>query len=248
MGDGLISRWRDMPGWLRIAISVAGILVTGVVLLVFAISLLLIVSYFLNTKVSDRVAFVTANLLNVLIFGAIMLQAGIYLVQADIYKQQRDIMQRQMDNFEITERAYIGIRRMRLIGLDEGFKQLAVQVTFRNGGKSPAFKFKPCAEVSVGDVPRPFTWREVTPDIKRSFIPGSEDRSIVVPYFGVVDDPSTILGQKPTKQVFIDGEARYETLGGKEIILCFGGSYVVGEELFESRYQYEREAKPENSN
>jgi len=227
---------KNQGDWENITVKDA-VGMVSLIVVVFGIGMAYVAHYWVNEH-SASVKFFTEAMFSFLALIVILVQAG-------IYSQQRTVMKRQADYYEVTERAYIGIRRMQIVGLNEGFEQIAVQVTFRNGGKSPAFKFRPYAEVSVGDVPKPFTWREITPDIKRAFIPGGEDRSIVVPCFGLIDDPDTIFGQKPTKQVFIDGEARYESLGGKEIIFCFGGSYVVGEKLFESRYQYEREAEAE---
>jgi len=159
--------------------------------------------------------------------------------QVELAGKQTELTAKQISLMIENERAYIGVRRMKLIGLDERIKELAVQVIFRNGGKSPAFKFRAYCEVSIGSAPKPFTWKEIVPDIKRDFIPRGEDRSIVVPYFGMVNT-ETVTGSSPTNTLFIDGEAHYRTLGGKEIILCFGGTYYVSENIFEARYQHER--------
>jgi hypothetical protein len=137
MEDWLLRRWGGLSGYLSVIIAIVTIFIVGVILLTFAIGLLLLVSYFLNTKVSDRVVFVTANLLNVLIFGAIMIQAGIYLVQAGIYKQQRDIMRSQWEATQTAIRPRLRIAKVEVVGLGVG-RIPAFIVTLVNEGATDA--------------------------------------------------------------------------------------------------------------
>jgi hypothetical protein len=169
---------------------------------------------------------------------AIERQEIVFKDQARIYDQQREIMERQADYFEDTERAYVGIRRMFPKGLD-GEDALGVQITFRNGGRSPAFDFKAYAVVKAGDTPQPFAWVEAAPPMNRIFIPAGEDRNLVVTHFEFAEAKDIT---EEGKLLFVDGEARYSTLGGKQRILCFGATYRHPGP-FEVRYHYEREAE-----
>jgi hypothetical protein len=72
------------------------------------ITVLTVASYWLNTAISDRVQFVTGNLLNALIFAAIVSQVLIYRKQRDIMKQQQEAMQ---DGLTRTDRV---IEKMQL--------------------------------------------------------------------------------------------------------------------------------------
>ena len=82
-----------------------------------ALGILALVSIY-HPNLSERVKFLTGNTLNLLILLVVA-------IQAYIYTKQWQIMQNQIDNFEITERAYIGITEM-LLDLRHGFTVILV--------------------------------------------------------------------------------------------------------------------------
>lgn len=120
-------------------------------------------SRLLDKQISDPVQFVTGNLLNALIFGAIVAQVLIYRKQRDIMKQQWDSMeqgvkrtdrvidemQRQLEATRIAERAYVGIDTIDLVDLEAG-KRPHVSVRFLNAGRTPAWHFQAPAILSLG--------------------------------------------------------------------------------------------------
>jgi len=93
--------------------SIGHYVLVSLLILMAVIVVLIVASRWLNTSISDRVQFVTANLLNALIFAAIV-------AQVVIYRNQRDIMQRQADSFDIVERAYVGIKEMLVEQMEVG--------------------------------------------------------------------------------------------------------------------------------
>jgi hypothetical protein len=166
--------------------------------------------------------------------------------QVEVAGKQADLASRQVDLMVQNERARMGVRALKPIGLD-GQRRLAVQVTFRNGGKSAAFGFRDYATVKVlnaGEMPPEFEWTDITPIFRRSFIPAGEDRSTIVDFFGL-EDPEDIADGR--KVLFVDGKARYSILGGENKTLCFGGTYRPGDGQFEIRYHYEREDNGEET-
>jgi hypothetical protein len=151
-------------------------------------------------------------------------------------REQTEFAAKQIDLMIRNERAYMGIRKINPIGLD-GKTDLAVRVTFRNGGKSPAFQFRTFAHVEISVEPPEFKWIEVAIPAKRSFIAATEDRNVTFPCLGEWDIESVITGQK---RLYVDGEAQYSTLSGQKVNLCFGATWNDGENEFEVRYQHER--------
>lgn len=165
----------------------------------------------------------------------------VVVVHAVMYFKQADIAARQIDLIIENERAYIGVRNIKPIGLD-GKEDLAVRITFRNGGRSPAFGFRSYVIIAVkevGEDPGEFKWIEVASPIARSFVPAKEDRNVFVPYLLGISHDAIIIGED--KRLFVDGEARYFTLGGQEVVLCFG--VIWNGKEFEIRHHYERHEK-----
>jgi hypothetical protein len=158
--------------------------------------------------------------------------------QVEFAGKQIKLSAKQIDLMIENERAYIGVRNIKPLGLD-GKDNLGVRITFRNGGQSPAFGFRAYAVVEVkraDEDPSEFKWIEVASPIARSFIAAKEDRNVFAYYlFGIAHDPVII---SKGQSLFVDGEARYFTLGGQEVILCFGVTWNGRE--FEVRHQYER--------
>jgi len=73
----------------------------SLVSLAVVVAVLIVASRWLNTNISDRVQFVTANLLNALIFAAIVAQVLIYRKQRDIMREQRIAMGKQHAAMEL---------------------------------------------------------------------------------------------------------------------------------------------------
>jgi hypothetical protein len=82
--------------------GIVGYVLIAVCCLLLLIAGLIILSRWLNTAISDRVQFVTANLLNALIFSAIVAQVLIYRKQRDIMAQQRLAMQDSLDRTDMV--------------------------------------------------------------------------------------------------------------------------------------------------
>src|SRR6266852_1618149 len=98
-------RSKKLPRWLLIAICLAAGLLVSIVVLGLVILGLITASRFLS-KDTDPVQFITINSLSVLIFGAVVVQAGIYLIQ---WLAMRDGLRQGREALQITERAYVGV-------------------------------------------------------------------------------------------------------------------------------------------
>lgn len=142
------------------------------------VAFLWVVSRCLNPAISDPAVFITANLLNALIFAAIV-------AQVVIYRKQWQIMERQWKNVAITERAYIGIERMRFIGTLAPNQPIRMSTIFRNGGKTPAWGFRVHYRMVVTDQTLSEAAREFPVEYEQgkgsSFIPAGQPKRVEMP-------------------------------------------------------------------
>jgi len=194
---------------------------------------LVIVARYCVDEHSPRLTFFAANALSLSVLLAIIAQAFIY------YGQMKAMVQ-QNENWTISERGYIGLRNLKIIGLREG-GNVGIQAIFRNGGRTPAWNLKAHAIVTVGNEPGISKWQEPMAAFRHGFIPTSEDRKFLFP----PEQPFTAEvhtaihgGAKP---LFVDGGAAYSTIGRVERVFCFGGTYNNTTGEVEVRYQYERD-------
>ncbi|HKG45163.1 MAG TPA: hypothetical protein VKB02_00435 [Pyrinomonadaceae bacterium] len=165
--------------------SIGHYVLVSLLILMAVIVVLIVASRWLNTSISDRVQFVTANLLNALIFAAIV-------AQVVIYRNQRDIMQRQADSFDIVERAYVGIKEMLVEQMEVG-KPLIVMIVFQNGGRTPAWDVK-CTANLILYPPRRYKPSELS--LKGAFfLPAGFDkqRPVVFDFSPTAEDLEKIL-------------------------------------------------------
>lgn len=195
---------------------------------------LAIVSRFYMDEHSPRLTFFAANALSLSVLLAI-------IAQAFIYYGQMEAMVRQNENWTISERGYIGLRNLKIMGLREGGK-VGVHAIFRNGGRTPAWNLKAGAIVTVGNEPMGFKWKDSMAAFRHAFIPMSEDRKFLFPSEQSFTDEIRTAIHDGTKLLFVDGKARYSTIGRNERVLCFGGTYSNKTGEMEVRYQYERDS------
>lgn len=118
-------------------------LIVGVII---AFAGLILVSFLIgkaHPNLTERVKFVTPNVLNIFLLAAI-------LVQAYIYRQQAEIMRRNLEAFYVSEVPYFGITQSVAQWPAENsvyadFKEVGscpvVILSFLNGGKTPAWHF-----------------------------------------------------------------------------------------------------------
>jgi hypothetical protein len=101
-----------------------------------------------------------------------------------ISDQQRQIMEKQIEAIETTERAYIGIAKMQLfISGDEP----TIEITWINGGKTPAWHFRCVPSLNIGEKPEPNgpLMDDDFSDIRNSFIPAGAERRVSYTDLGV---------------------------------------------------------------
>src|SRR5215210_3495245 len=119
---------------------------------------------------SERVKFFTVNALSLLVFIAIAVQAYIYRRQWEAMEDSLAETRKIVDQNEravkvaergievaqnaayIEQRAYVGIQRMTVEGLDEGRCPI-LNITWINGGKTPAWRFRCVPRLVFGQVP-----------------------------------------------------------------------------------------------
>ena len=106
------------------------------------------------TAASDPVQYVTGNLINVLIILAVLLQVVIYFTMATqnerLIKASEASANVAREAFHVGEAPYFGIAKTAPAGV-EGEAGIYFQVTFVNGGKTPAWHFHSKVRAVVGN-------------------------------------------------------------------------------------------------
>ena len=122
--------------------------------------------------------------ISVLLFLVVLGQLVISAFQARIYNQQRKIMQQQIEAIETTERAYIGIANMRMIVSGD---EPRLEITWVNGGKTPAWHFRCVPSLNVGEKPesKGYLMDDDFSDIRGSFIPAGAERPVTYDHLGI---------------------------------------------------------------
>jgi len=122
-----------------------------------AIFSVLVLFAIFHPNMAERIKFVSANTLNLLILVAIVIQAYIYRRQWEAMERQVKVAERSIqlanDTFDVGEAPYFGITEMSLMDFNPGQWPRLI-ITFVNGGKTPAWNFDVKSEVVFGDNPQ----------------------------------------------------------------------------------------------
>ena len=117
---------KSLPRWLWWAGIILGGVLIGVLILALIITGLIISAWY--WKPSDPIQFVTSNLLNVLIFIAIVGQIVVYLNQWAVMRRAT----------ELGNRAYVTVKMAHLV-VFEANRKASVRLWFINSGNTPAY-------------------------------------------------------------------------------------------------------------
>jgi hypothetical protein len=187
-------------------------------------------AYFLP-YMKERMKFFTDAALSWLIFV-------IVAVQAYIYNKQREVMQKQTDNFEITERAYVGIKDMTL-KMKTG-SNLAVVIVCQNGGRTPAWDVNCTARLSidVNDVKDPPQLKAPTGAF---FLPANFKKYLSISFGLILTDQAIKWIEDGAVPVIVVGEITYKDFRRKwRQRYPFTGIYDIETRKFK---QYDKENK-----
>lgn len=137
--------------------------------------------------------------------------------QAYISNQQRKEMREQREAVETTERAYIGIANMELlVGSND---EPTLLITWINGGKTPAWRFRCIPALNIGEKPepKPFLTDDDFSDIRNSFIPAGAERPISYTDLGVTISKEVLdeLRGSATKRLYAVMQGTYRDVRWK---------------------------------
>ena len=137
-----LKRFGIASAWILSCVAVLGLIIWG----------LWIISGCLNPAISDPIQFVTANLLNALIFAAIVAQVLIYRKQWRVMKKQWRVMKGAFAEtrrvFHLTERPLVIAISVIVDNLAPN-QPLRPKVTFANKGRTAAQKFRITTEIAA---------------------------------------------------------------------------------------------------
>jgi hypothetical protein len=203
-------------------IFAAGLILLGV---------LFVVSVFLP-NMSERVKFFTVNALSLLVLLAIA-------VQAYIYRGQWEVMQEMKLITTIGERAYLGIKDVRINSPIVG-NTLIVSALFFNGGRTPAINVKRKFQIGLVAEPRPFDWDASASASESDFsiLPAGAERWITFPHVSGVSKEKFAEFEAGTRKIHVSGELRFTDYMGINQIFSFDMTCDFSDNGgFKERYQ-----------
>jgi hypothetical protein len=128
-----------------VLVVVLGVVILGVVAFLSA--------YLYAQGARDWISFLTASLLNALIFMAIVFQAFIYSKQWDTMRDSVHEARRSAkiaeEAFHVGEAPYLGIAKIAPEAFEDNYAPM-IKITFTNGGKTPAWHVHSRATAVVG--------------------------------------------------------------------------------------------------
>ncbi len=223
--DSKASRTKPLP---QVSpVGVRRIIIAGLILLVT----LLLVSVFLP-NMSERVKFFTVNALSLLVLLAIV-------VQAYIYRGQWEVMQEMRLITTIGERAYLGIKDVKLVNPIMN-NTIVVHVLIFNGGRTPAFNIQ--RRLLIGLIEkkekRLFKWKDY-PDIETNFtvLPAGAERWITFPQVPISHEMFQEF-KAGERMIHTAGEIRFSDFMGMRQIYEFDMTCDFGDNgHFKDTYQ-----------
>lgn len=187
---------------------------------ILGLLILFFVSVYLP-NLTERAKFFTGNALSLLVLGVIT-------VQAYIYRKQWEVMQWQIDNAKVSERAYIGVKRV--ITENQALGKLPnVRVTLSNGGRTPAWKLKCPATLTLGtEFPneRPETSTAESP----TFLAAGAETTFNYPFPFVLTPQWLAHIQVKGWTAYLHMEAHFEDCWGEQQVMTFKLAYRPGDD------------------
>jgi len=158
--------------------SQKGLWITICVGCVILIAVVVVGTFFID---SQRVRFITEFSLTVVLGTLVAVQTYIYRRQSDIMERQLKATERAADASYIAQRAYMGIRELDIGGPLVVGNFHFLNITWQNGGKTPAWNFRCIADLVLSkDEPKGTIYfaDDDYGDISGSFWPSDATRTI----------------------------------------------------------------------
>ncbi|HKR58407.1 MAG TPA: phage holin family protein [Pyrinomonadaceae bacterium] len=123
---------HSFPRWFLRAGIIAGFIVGAILYALFGVGGLVLLSFYVGSD-TDRISFVTENLLSFLIIGAVVVQAIIYFIQ---WRAMQGTLREMRLSRELENRAWIGVKVIDIENRADG--GVNFNGTYVNSGNSPA--------------------------------------------------------------------------------------------------------------
>lgn len=216
------------------ALSAIGLRRIVVVALFIFIVLLLVGIFLPNMK--ERVKFLTESTLSLLILLVVA-------VQAYIYTRQWEVMQEQKRMMTIGERAYLGIKDVK-VNTPIMNNTLVVNALFFNGGRTPAINVDRKFQIGLVKETRQFDWNAI-PDLAEasfSILPAGAERWVTFPHVPITPEKFADF-EAGTRRIHVSGELRFTDYMGIKQIFEFDMTCESRDNgSFKERYQRQYDA------